>query len=68
MILCQMIVDSQSDVVVEMAFDIVAMCREGIGSAIRQGVGKLIFIVIISLAMIEGIEHVYFPFLVGEEQ
>lgn len=62
------IVDSQSDVVVEMTFDIVAMCREGIGSAISQGVGKLIFIVIISLAMTERIEHVYFPFLVGEEQ
>ena len=40
-----------SDVVVEMTFDIVAMCREGIGSAISQGVGKLIFIVIISLAI-----------------
>lgn len=53
MILRQMIVDSQSDVMVEMAFIVVAMCREGIGSAIRQGVGKLIFIVIISLAMTE---------------
>ena len=39
------------------------MCREGIGSAISQGVGKLVFIVIISLAMTEGIEHVNdFPF------
>ena len=28
MIFRQMIVDAQSDVVVEMAFDIVAMCRE----------------------------------------
>ena len=68
MILRQMIVESQSDVMIEMAFVVVAMCREGIGSAIRQGVGKLIFIIIISLAMTEGIEYVYFPFLVGEEQ
>ncbi len=65
MVFGDIVVDAQADIVVEMALDIIAMCKISIRGAISQGMGKLIVILVASLAVSKGVEHVEFPLLVG---
>ena len=68
MVLGDIVVDAQSDVMFQELSGIVIPYFVRIGCAICQFVCKLIVVIVCLLAMMERIEHVDFPLLVGIEQ